>query len=89
MLTFLAVSDSIGETANQVAIAASSQFNEKVEVKRIPYIKSLEDVEDVMKCAEQCDNVIIISTIITVNVREYLTQKAMERNISVMNVLGQ
>ena len=52
MLTFLAVSDSIGETANQVAIAASSQFNEKVEVKRIPYIKSLEDVEDVMKCAE-------------------------------------
>ncbi|KQB76817.1 pyruvate, water dikinase regulatory protein [Clostridium butyricum] len=88
MLTFLAVSDSIGETANQVAIAASSQFNEKVEVKRIPYIKSLEDVEDVMKCAEQCDNVIIISTIITVNVREYLTQKAMERNISVMNVLG-
>ena len=88
MLTFLAVSDSIGETANQVAIAASSQFNEKVEVKRIPYIKSLEDVEDVMKCAEQCGNVIIISTIITVNVREYLTQKAMERNISVMNVLG-
>ena len=48
MLTFLAVSDSIGETANQVAIAASSQFNEKVEVKRIPYIKSLEDVEDGM-----------------------------------------
>lgn len=88
MLTILAVSDSIGETANQVAVAAASQFTERVEVKRIPYIKSLEDVEDVMKCAGECDKVIIVSTIITVNVREYLTQKAMEKNISVMNVLG-
>lgn len=88
MLTILAVSDSIGETANQVAVAAASQFTERVEVKRIPYIKSLEDVEDVMKCVGECDKVIIVSTIITVNVREYLTQKAMEKNISVMNVLG-
>ena len=81
MLTILAVSDSIGETANQVAVAAASQFNEKVEVKRIPYIKSLEDIEDVMKCVDECDKVIIVSTIITVNVREYLTQKAMEKNL--------
>ena len=88
MLTILAVSDSIGETANQVAVAAASQFTERVEVKRIPYVKSLEDVEDVMKSVDQCDKVIIVSTIITVNVREYLTQKAMEKNITVMNVLG-
>lgn len=88
MLTILAVSDSIGETANSVAIAAASQFNEKVEVKRVPYVKALEDVEDVMKVVDECDKVIIVSTIITVNVREYLTQKAMEKNISVMNVLG-
>ncbi len=88
MLTILAVSDSIGETANQVAVAAASQFTEKVDVKRIPYVKALEDVEDVMKIADECENVIIVSTIITVNVREYLTQKAMEKNISVMNVLG-
>ena len=88
MLTILAVSDSIGETANQVAVAAASQFDEKVDVKRIPYIKSLEDVEEVMKTVEKCENAIIVSTIITVNVREYLTQKAMEKNISVMNVLG-
>ena len=88
MLTILAVSDSIGETANQVAVAAASQFTEKVEVKRIPYVKALEDVEDVMKIVDECENVIIVSTIITVNVREHLTQKAMEKNISVMNVLG-
>ena len=42
MLTIFAVSDSIGETANQVALATASQFSKDVEVKRIPYIKSLE-----------------------------------------------
>lgn len=88
MLTILAVSDSIGETANQVAFAAASQFEQEVKVKRIPYVKTLEDVEDVIKAVDECEQVIIVSTIITVNVREYLTQKAMEKNISVMNVLG-
>ena len=88
MLTILAVSDSIGETANQVAFAAASQFEQEVKVKRIPYVKSLEDVEDVIKALDECEQAIIVSTIITVNVREYLTQKAMEKNISVMNVLG-
>ncbi|GAB6168556.1 pyruvate, water dikinase regulatory protein [Clostridium carnis] len=88
MLTIFAVSDSIGETAEQVAIAAASQFKEKVEVRRIPYVKTLEDVEDLMKDVEQCEEVMIVSTIITVNVREYLTQKGVEKNISVVNVLG-
>lgn len=73
MLTILAVSDSIGETANQVAVAVASQFTEKVEVKRLPYIKALEDVNDVMKIADNYENVIIVSTIITANVRECLT----------------
>lgn len=89
MLTIFAVSDSIGETANQVALATASQFSKDVEVKRIPYIKSLEDVEDLINAVLEYGNeVIIISTIITVSVREYLTQKGLEKNISVINVLG-
>lgn len=89
MLTIFAVSDSIGETANQVALATASQFSKDVEVKRIPYIKSLEDVEDLINAVLEYENeVIIISTIITVCVREYLTQKGLEKNISVINVLG-
>lgn len=88
MLTILAVSDSIGETANQVAMAAASQFKEGVEVKRFPYTKTLDDVEELMKRIDQYDKVMIISTIISVNVREYLTQKAIGRNIYVVNVLG-
>ena len=88
MLTIFAVSDSIGETAEQVAIAAASQFKDRVEVKRVPYVKSLEDVEELMKSLEECDKCMIVSTIVTVNVREYLTQKCIEKNTNIINVLG-
>ncbi|MGG7179469.1 pyruvate, water dikinase regulatory protein [Clostridium paraputrificum] len=88
MLTIFAVSDSIGETANQVAVAAASQFKGKVEVRRIPYVKTLEDVEDVIKAIDECEKAMVVSTIITVNVREYLTEKAIGKNVFVNNVLG-
>ena len=88
MLTIFAVSDSIGETAEQVAIAAASQFKEDVEVKRVPYVKTLEDVEELIKEVEEYKDKMIVSTIITVNIREYLTQKGVENNITVVNILG-
>lgn len=88
MLTIFAVSDSIGETSNQVAVAVASQFKEDVAVKRMPYIKTLEDVEDVMNAIDECEMAMIISTIIAVNVREYLTEKVIGKNIFINNVLG-
>lgn len=88
MIKILAVSDSIGETAEQVVLAVASQFKGEVKVKRIPYVKELEDVEDLMKDLECSESCIIVSTIITVSVREYLTQKAIEKNIPVINILG-
>ena len=88
MLTIFAVSDSIGETANQVAMAAASQFKEDVEVIRIPYVNTLEDVEEVIKQVEECKKAMIVSTIITVSIREHLTEKTIEKNIFVINVLG-
>ena len=88
MVRIYAVSDSIGETANQVAVAAASQFNDRVEVKRVPYVNSLEDVEEIFLEIKECEKCIIVSTIITVDVREFLTQKAVGHNIPVINVLG-
>lgn len=90
MLRIYAVSDSIGETANQVAKAAASQFNkEDIKLKRFPYVKSLEDVEELIEGINNSEeNVMIISTIISVNIREYLTQKCVENNINIINVLG-
>ncbi len=88
MFKIFAVSDSIGETAEQVSVAAASQFKGEVEVKRIPYVKELDDVEDLMKEINEVESCMVVSTIITVNVREYLTQKCLEKNISIINVLG-
>ena len=88
MLKIFAVSDSIGETAEQVSLAAASQFKGEVEVKRVPYVKELDDVEDLIKEINECERCIVVSTIITVKVREYLTQKCLEKNISIINVLG-
>lgn len=89
MLKIFAVSDSIGETANQVAIAAANQFLGDILVERMPYIKTLEDVKDVIEAVNNFEEEsIIISTIITVDVREFLTQKGAENNIPVINILG-
>lgn len=88
MLIIYAVSDSIGETAEQVAIATKSQFKEKIDVKRIPYIKTLEDVEEFIKSIDYNKKIMIISTIITVNIREYLTEKCIEKSINIVNILG-
>ncbi|MDZ5038391.1 kinase/pyrophosphorylase, partial [Clostridium perfringens] len=75
MLKIFSVSDSIGETAEQVALAAASQFKGEVEVKRVPYVNGLEDVEELIREVSESDKSVIVSTIITVSVREYLTQK--------------
>lgn len=88
MLKIFAISDSIGETAEQVATAAASQFKEKVEVQRIPYIKTMEDVEEVIETIEKEEKAMVVSTIVTVNVREYLTEKCIEKNVNIINVLG-
>lgn len=89
MLIIYAISDSIGETAQQVAKAAASQFKEeKVKVERIPYVKTLEDVEEVVEKVIKTEKAMIVSTIITVNLREYLTQRCIANNINIINVLG-
>ncbi|MGL5067645.1 MAG: pyruvate, water dikinase regulatory protein [Sarcina sp.] len=85
-----AVSDSIGETANEVAKAAASQFEkDDIKIKRFPYMKTLEDVEELIEKINNIEGqVMIVSTIITVETREYLTQKCVENNINIINVLG-
>ncbi|MGL5765383.1 MAG: pyruvate, water dikinase regulatory protein [Sarcina sp.] len=85
-----AISDSIGETANEVSKAAASQFDKNdIEIRRFPYMKTFDDVEEfIEKITSEEDKVMIVSTIIRVETREYLTQKCIENNINIINVLG-
>jgi [pyruvate, water dikinase]-phosphate phosphotransferase / [pyruvate, water dikinase] kinase len=88
MLTIYAVSDSIGETADLVAHATSCQFNERIEVKRVPYINSYEEVNEFIGGIKDPKNIMIISTIVLVDVREFLVQVCIEKGIHITNVLG-
>lgn len=88
MLRIYAVSDSIGETSEQVARATASQFGEIVEVKRVPYIKTFLDVDEFINNLNYDKNIMIISTIVLVEVREYLVKKSIEKGIHITNVLG-
>ncbi|AJA50008.1 putative pyruvate, phosphate dikinase regulatory protein [Clostridium pasteurianum DSM 525 = ATCC 6013] len=88
MLTIYAVSDSIGETAEQVAKAVSSQFNEPIEIKRITYINRIQDVDDFVNGIEDVKNSIVISTIILVEIREFLIERCMKLGIPINNVLA-
>ncbi|MCY6485290.1 kinase/pyrophosphorylase [Clostridium aestuarii] len=88
MLTIYAVSDSIGETAVLVAKASANQFGANIQVNRTPYINSIEEANKFISSIEEPENSAIISTIVLVDVREFLVQRCVEKGINIINVLG-
>lgn len=88
MLTIYAVSDSIGETAEQVAKGAATQFAEEIKVKKVPYIKTFEDVNEFLEGIDPASKSMIVSTIVLVDVREFLVQRCVEKGIHIVNILG-
>lgn len=88
MITLYAVSDSIGETAGLVARASANQFSDDIQLERVPYIKSAEDVIRFIDSIEDTKNAVVISTIVLVDVREFLVQRCIEKGINIINILG-
>ncbi|MDU7254238.1 MAG: pyruvate, water dikinase regulatory protein [Clostridium sp.] len=88
MFKIYAVSDSIGETAEQVANATAYQFGSSVKVERVPYIKTFEDVNNLISIIKNPNEAMIISTIVLVDIREFLVQRCVESGIHISNVLG-
>jgi [pyruvate, water dikinase]-phosphate phosphotransferase / [pyruvate, water dikinase] kinase len=82
-----AVSDSIGETAEQVARATAGQFNKEIRVKRIPYLNTREDALSFINSLD-CRDCLIISTIVIAEIRDFLVQQAVQRGIQIVNILG-
>lgn len=88
MFKIYAVSDSIGETAELIARATASQFKVKMYIKRVPYIKTLEDVYEFINTISVPDKCMVISNIILPEVRDFLVERCIERGIYVYNVLS-
>ncbi|MDD3223161.1 MAG: kinase/pyrophosphorylase [Clostridium sp.] len=88
MVTIYAVSDSIGESAKEIAEAAASQFDSEIKVIRVGDIKSVEAADKFIDEIEDSENSVVISTILKVDVRKALTKGCIRREIAINNILG-
>lgn len=81
------LSDSIGETGEQVAKAAISQFNSgKYETRRFPFITDEEQVLEVFEEAKN-ERCMIVFTIVIESLRVFILEKAKEYNIQAIDLL--
>ena len=83
-----AVSDSIGETAESVIKATTSQFvGETFERVRFPYVRDVEQIDQIMDEAARY-NAIVCFTVVSPELREHIVDKAVEKDVQIVDVLG-
>ena len=83
-------SDSVGETAELVAKACMSQFNNcelTSEILRYPYIETKQNIDEVIAMAKECDS-IVIYTLVKPEIREYMEKLIVEHNIKSVDIMG-
>ncbi|SHH65002.1 pyruvate, water dikinase regulatory protein [Sporanaerobacter acetigenes] len=82
------LSDSIGETGEQVAKAAVSQFNtEKYEVRRFPYVTEEEQIIEILEEAKE-ERSIIVFTIVIERLKKFIVEKSKEYNIPAVDLMS-
>ena len=83
-----ALSDSIGETAERIARATASQFkSDDFEIVRIPYIKTVQQIEKIIEEATSHKSV-ICHTIVNPELRVALSLLAEQYGIPAIDVMG-
>lgn len=86
--TIYVLSDSLGETAENVARATISQFDkEAIDIVRIPYIGTVEQIEEAVLEAKS-NGGIICHTIVSERLREYFDRVATENEVTSVDILG-
>ena len=82
------VSDSIGETAELVTRAALSQFNHgTVEIFRIPYVESLEDIDEALEQASH-HRCVVVYTLVFPEMRAAMRERAAQSGIAAVDIMG-
>lgn len=85
-LYIYAVSDSVGETAEKIAVASVMQFSVERNVTRFSRVTKEEQVDYILEKA-QAEDAIVIYTIVKPQLCEYLDNKAAELNVTAINVM--
>ncbi|OYD07683.1 pyruvate, water dikinase regulatory protein [Paludifilum halophilum] len=82
------LSDSVGETAEFVVRAASSQFNGgHVQVRRIPYVDDEKIISETVQAAAEVKGMIAFTMVIT-ELQEYLHEEARRWSVPVVDIMG-
>ncbi|WZL74648.1 kinase/pyrophosphorylase [Clostridiaceae bacterium 35-E11] len=86
-LVIYIISDSIGETGEQVVKAAISQFDCKDwEIRRFPYISEEEQIKEILHEATN-ENSVIIFTMVIPSLRKIMVEAAKEYNIKAIDIM--
>lgn len=82
------ISDSLGETAEFVARAATSQFDSgDVEIRRVPYVSDLHHLEEIVEEASGYASVLAY-TLVLPEFKQRMQALAAEKNIPAVDILG-
>ena len=86
-LTVYVLSDSLGETGEQLSKAALSQFNSgKYEVRKFPYIISKDQILEIFEEANNEPSVVVY-TIVIDGLRSFIERKGMELYIPTVDLM--
>ncbi|MEG0050638.1 MAG: pyruvate, water dikinase regulatory protein [Terrisporobacter sp.] len=86
-----AISDSIGETAQQVAKAAISQFDIKedmYDVRRFPYVSTKEVLVEILQSAKK-ENAIIVYTLVSENLGDVVEEFCEKEDLHCVDLMSQ
>ncbi|SMO50160.1 pyruvate, water dikinase regulatory protein [Melghirimyces algeriensis] len=82
------VSDSVGETAEFVVRAASSQFNGgDVNIRRIPYVVDKRTIQETVKAAAESNGMIAFTMVVS-DLQNYLLKEAKTHGVPVVDIMG-
>ncbi|MCC2685109.1 MAG: phosphotransferase [Paenibacillaceae bacterium] len=81
-------SDSIGETAESVALATVRQFDaHQVQIKRIGHIQREEEIQSIMAEAAQTQG-FVAYTLVQPELREMMKEEAIRRGVRAVDIMG-
>lgn len=81
------VSDSLGDTAESVAKATISQFDENIDVVRVPFIRHAERVEKVVEEAAE-HHAVVCHTLVSPELRQTFEKIAEAKHVRYVDILG-
>lgn len=81
------VSDSLGETAEKVAQATISQFDEHIELIRVPFIRHPEQIHKVIAEAA-AKGAVVCHTLVSKELREVFEKEAEAAHVRYVDILG-